>query len=627
MIIKNNVVFVYDVEIFPNLFHCTIKDTETKQLYFFEISERRKQAKELVSFFLTKGRLFCGYNNIHYDNPIINYLIDKQQYIDSSQWYDICRGVYKLSNIIINSEDTSQWKQWKYANNYPTLDLLTMLYSSKLRVGLKEMQITMKFHNVQEYDGDFTKPLPISEIDHLIQYNINDVESTEELLYKCKADIDLRLGIEQEYGVDVLSKDGMTIGMEIIKQKYLERTGKEWRDIKDLRDACDLIPLKDVIFNNIHFKTKQLQDILSWLKTLTVDPGRKGLEKHFLLDNLEISLGVGGVHSVNTPTIFKEDDTWSISDVDVASLYPSLICSYNLYPPQLGEAFLDVYSGIRKERLEAKKNEDTIKNLTLKLSLNGLSGNLQNAYNFCYSPRTVMKIRMNGQLMLLMLAERLLGIGCKLIQLNTDGIFLKWPKDKRKDFEQVMKDWEKETKLTLEEDQYEAFYQFAINDYLAISRGYSESKNPKLLKKKGLFIDTVHLGKGMQPMIIPKAINNYFANNIPVEETVYNDKDINNFITYQKVAKKFRIEYNGELITNTNRYYVSINAPYLFKCEVDSNDTRSRYINMLKGHGVIIVNNLDEIKEFPKDIDYRYYIAEANKIIQKFKCIQLSLFD
>lgn len=234
---------------------------------------------------------------------------------------------------------------------------------------------------------------------------------------------------------------------------------------------------------------------------------------------------------------------------------------------------------------------------------------------------------MNGQLMLLMLAERLLEIGCKLIQLNTDGIFLKWPKDRRKDFEQVMRDWEKETKLTLEEDQYEAFYQFAINDYLAISRGYSESKNPKLLKKKGLFIDTVHLGKGMQPMIIPKAINNYFANNISVEETVHNDKDINDFITYQKVAKKFRIEYNGELITNTNRYYISINAPYLFKCEVDTNGTRSRYINMLKGHGVVIVNNLDEIKEFPKDIDYRYYIAEANKIIQKFKCIQLSLFD
>ena len=626
MLIKNNIVYVYDIEIFPNLFHCTVKNTETKKIYLFEISERKNQGLELVKFFLEKGKLFCGYNNIHYDNPIINYLIDKSQYIETSQWYDICNGLYKLSSTIING-DISKWKQWKYAKNFPTLDLLTMLYSSKLRVGLKEMQITMKFHNVQEYDGDFNKPISINEIQKLIHYNINDVESTEELLYKCKEDINLRLGIEKEYGVDVLSKDGMSIGMEIIKQKYLEKTHKRWEDIKDLRDVDGLISLKDVIFDNISYKTKQLQDILIWLKTLIVDPGRKGLEKHFLLDGLEVSLGVGGIHSVNTPSTFKEDEQWGISDIDVASLYPSLICSYNLYPPQLGKEFIEVYSGIREERLQAKREGNTVKNLTLKLSLNGLSGNLQNPYNFCYSPQTVMKIRMNGQLMLLMLAESLIEIGCKIIQLNTDGIFLKYPKSKRQEFEEVMKTWESKTKLVLEEDKYEAFYQYAINDYLAISKGYSESKNPKLLKKKGLFIDKVSLGKGMQPMIIPKAINNYFANNIPVEDTVYNSKDINDFITYQKVNKKFKIEYNEELITNTNRYYVSKNAPYLYKCEVDQDGNRSRYITMLKGQGVIIVNNLDDIKDFPKDINYNYYIKEAKKIINKFECVQLTLFE
>lgn len=372
MKIKNNTVFVYDIEIFSNLFHCTIKDTESKQLYFFEISERKKQALELVSFFLTKDRLFCGYNNIHYDNPIINYLIEYRKYLEFATWNGICKALFKLSDTIVNSDDASSWKRWKYAKNFPTLDLLTMLYSSKLRVGLKEMQITMQFHNVQEYDGDFNKPIPVSDIDHLIEYNINDVESTEELLYRCKGDIQLRLDIEKEYGVDVLSKDGMSIGMEIIKQKYLQKTGKTWDLIKDLRDYCDVIALKDVIFDNVEFKTKQLQDILTWLKTLTVSPDRKGLEKHFMLDNLEISLGVGGIHSVNTPSVFKEDDEWGLVDEDVASLYPSLICSYDLYPPQLGKEFLEVYSGIREERLEAKHNGDTIKNLTLKLSLNGL---------------------------------------------------------------------------------------------------------------------------------------------------------------------------------------------------------------------------------------------------------------
>lgn len=234
---------------------------------------------------------------------------------------------------------------------------------------------------------------------------------------------------------------------------------------------------------------------------------------------------------------------------------------------------------------------------------------------------------MNGQLFLLMLAEDLIAMGCKLIQLNTDGIFFLYPKTKRKELEEINRNWETKTKLSLELDEYESFYQFAINDYLAISKGYSENKNPKLLKKKGLFIDKVSLGKGMQPMIIPKAINNYLANGTSVEETVYGSKDINDFITYQKVNKKFKIEYNGEIITNTNRYYVSTQAPFILKCEIDRDGNRSRYINMLKGYGVVICNNLNEFKELPKDINYRYYIIEANKIIDKFKHRQLCLFD
>ena len=64
------------------------------------------------------------------------------------------------------------------------------------------------------------------EIDSMIDYNINDVNSTEELLNRCKKDIDLRIAIEDEYGVRVLSKDGVNIGMKILTQKYLEKTGR-----------------------------------------------------------------------------------------------------------------------------------------------------------------------------------------------------------------------------------------------------------------------------------------------------------------------------------------------------------------------------------------------------------------
>lgn len=626
MIIQNKIVFVYDIEVFPNCFHCCVKNTETKEHLLYEVSHRKNNVKELIELFDNKNIIFCGYNNIHYDNPIINLLRKYRDKVIYSNWIKLCNNISLLSDTIINDDSTEKWKDLKYYTDYETLDLLTMLFSQKLRVGLKEMQVTMKFHNVQEYEGDFTKSIEDKDIPNMIKYNINDVDSTETLLYKCENDIKLRLNIEKEYGIKALNKDGVNLGMEIIKYKYLEATKKNWYDIKDLRSPCDYIDLNKVILPFIKFENPILKNILIEMKQQTVSPDRKGYEKHFLLEGLEYSIGVGGIHSVNRPEIIipKEDEI--LCDIDVASLYPSLIIQYEFYPPHLGKEFLDVYKRIKDERIEAKHNGNTLKNLTLKLSINGLSGNLQSPYSFCYSPETVMKIRINGQLLLLMLVEKLININCKIIQANTDGLFVLRKKKDDSLFKKVCKDWENLTKLELEEDRFEALYQYAINDYLGVGEGYSISKNPKLLKKKGLFIDTVSLGKGMQPMIIPKAIIKYFVDKIPVETTVKECKDLNDFVTYQKVDRKFKVEYNNQLIQQINRYYCSTNGYKLFKCRINNEGKRDNYINALKASGVTLCNNFDEFKEFPNNINYRYYIAEANKIIYQLICIQQTLF-
>ena len=634
MLIRNKIVLVYDIEVFPNVFHAVVKNTETSHILKLEISERRNDLnKTLLLFHQIKHNtdcgkyIFCGYNNIHYDNPIINYLIANQNEFINLHYSDLCLKINMLSKEIINSgEGFQSWYKWKYLVFFDTLDLLTMLYSQKLRVGLKEMQVTMQYSNVQEYEGDFNKPLPVSEIDNMIAYNINDVNSTEALLYKCKSDIDLRLAIEDEYGVKVLNKDGVNIGMKIITHKYLEKTGLTWNQIKDLRSPCDVIELDKVILPMIQFDSKLLQDILIELKKQAVSPGRKGYEKHFIFDDLEWTIGVGGLHTVNKPEAFIPEEGWTISDIDVASLYPSMIIEHQFYPPHLGKEFLEVYSNIKEERIEAKHNGNEVKNLTLKLALNGLSGNLQNEHNFCYSPFTVMQIRMNGQLMLLMLAEKLTQIGCKILQANTDGLFILRRLSDEQKFKEVCKEWESLTKLVLEEDQFEAFYQYAINDYLAIKKGYKETHNPKLLKKKGLFIDEVRLGKGMNAMIIPEAINKCLADGINITDTINNCKDLNKFITYQKVSKTFSVEYASKLITRINRYYVSVAGHALLKCKVAEDGTRTNYISLLSGYGVTIVNNFDKIKEFPQDINYSYYITEASKITSVFQHKQLKLF-
>ena len=658
MKIRNKVILVYDIEVFQNIFHCAIKDTETGKITLFEISNRKNQLQELVEFFkefenvegswnnsyttdyqFNTNKIFAGYNNIHYDNPIINYIIDYYNVMKDKTYIEICKSIFNLSKTILNSKEGEEgiWKKWKYQQWFESFDILTMLYSTQLRVGLKEMQVTMQYPNVQDFVYDWDIPLVESKFDEMIQYNINDVESTSELLDRCKKDIELRIAIEDEYGVRVLSKDGVNIGMKIITQKYLEKTGQTWWDIKDLRSPMDKIPLKDVILPFVKYDSPILKDMLDTLKKQTVSPGRKGYEYKFIFNNLRYTIGVGGIHSVNDPEIIIPKEDEYLIDCDVASLYPSMLIQHKFYPKHLGPEFLEIYSKIREERLEAKHNGDKVKNETLKFALNGLSGNLQNEHNFCYSPFAVMQIRVNGQLLLLMLAEKLVEIGCKIIQANTDGLFLICKKNKYEEYQKVCKEWEKLTKLELEEDRFEAMYQYAINDYIAVKEGYHKTKDKKLIKTKGMFITEVLLGKGLSPKIIPEAIINYFVDNIPVEETIKNCKDIRKFLKAEKTGKQWTVEYNDKIQQRINRFYVSNNGYYLWKFKTDSGV--KEYQNMLKGYAVTLHNTFysdedlqwkyaqGETFESIYDINYNYYISQCKKIINDIKPKQLNLFN
>ncbi len=702
MQIRGKTVFVYDIEVFQNIFHCSAINTETKEIHKFEISPRKNQLSELILFFkqvnlpvswndnyttncsIDSDKIFCGYNNLHYDNPVINYIIEYEHVLAEKPVPVITNSIFNLSREITNSgENIEKWKRWKYQVWFDSFDILTMLYSNKLRVGLKEIQVTMQYKNVQEFVCDWSKPLPIEDFDSMIDYNINDIESTSALLDRCKKDIDLRLAIEDEYGVKVLSKDGVNIGMKILTHKYLEKTGLTWWDIKDLRSPQAYIPLKDVILPFIKYDSPILKSVLDEMKTQVVSPGRKGYEKNFVFGGLRYTVGVGGIHSKNDPEIIIPAEDEMLIDIDVASLYPSMLIEYGFYPKHLGPEFLEVYSQIRSERIEAKHNGDKIKDSTLKLALNGLSGNLQNEHNFCYSPFAVMQIRINGQLLLLMLAEKLVELGCRIVQANTDGLFVLLKKSVYDKVNIVCREWEQLTKLTLEEDRFEAMYQYAINDYIAVKEGYAKKKHefrdftavmdPKTgdhikygatnakgetyrnmdeirkdyIKTKGMFITEVLLGKGLSPKIIPEAIIKYFVDEIPVEDTIKGCTDIKKFLMSEKTGKQWHVEYMNQEIQRTNRFYASTNGGYLWKWKnVEQpesykwNDNiktyqednskplkeQKQYQNMLTASGVTLLNMFDEKPIEDRKINYRYYLRECYKIIEDLKPRQLSLF-
>ena len=102
--------------------------------------------------------------------------------------------------------------------------------------------------------------------------------------------------------------------------------------------------------------------------------------------------------------------------------FSSLLIKYKWGPRHLGKLFCDIFEDIYYERIEAKRTGQNIKNKFLKIVLNSPTGKMQQEVSWMYDPFNVFKIRINGQLILLMLVDRLLELGCEIIQVNTDGV-------------------------------------------------------------------------------------------------------------------------------------------------------------------------------------------------------------
>lgn len=625
MCIRNCPVITYDIEVFPNVFHCCCKNTETGQLYKFELSERKRDLISLVYFFMEKNVIFCGYNNKHYDDVIINYIIYHYGILIHKSVEQVCESLYNLSNAVIKAttmEEISKFKKWKYAHYFYSMDLLTMQFSSKLRVGLKSMQVTMHYKNVQEYDGDFGAYLPTCEIDKMIAYNINDVESTEELLNRLKKDVELRLFIQDEYGIDALSMDSVKFGETILAKKYCEATGISMNELKEMRSPMDYIPLKDVIFPFIKYKNPELQAVLEEMKgQIVYSKERKGYEKKLVLSNTVYSIGVGGIHSLNKPKIFRPGPDEYIGHSDVASMYPSLLIKHKLTPRHLGESFLKVYEQIYHERIEAKHSGQKLKNLALKLTLNSVTGKMQQEESWMYDPFNVFRIRINGQLILLMLVDRLLELNCEIVQINTDGVMFIAKKTAKDEIQETVSEVERITQLTFESDNYEAFYQYAVNDYFGVVDGYEQSHNSELIEKRGMFRTEPVLGKGLAPTVIPKAVINYFLTKQPVSEFIRQQTDIHDFLMSQRTDKKFKVRHGDRFVQRINRYYASTNGYSLYKVDKDGKEE-----NMLTKSGVTILNKMDDLPITERHVNYNYYISEANKIIADLSYQQLELF-
>ena len=93
-----------------------------------------------------------------------------------------------------------------------------------------------------------------------------------------------------------------------------------------------------------------------------------------------------------------------------------------------------------------------------------------------------MKITINGQLSLSMLAERLLTIpDLMIVQVNTDGITVKYKSIYKSMYKEICEQWQKDVKLELEYADYSQMCIRDVNNYIA---RYTNGK----VKLKGAYV-------------------------------------------------------------------------------------------------------------------------------------------
>lgn len=657
---------VYDIEVLRNVYICCVKTLDGKYIVF-EISKRRNDLELLYKFFTSGEYMFVGYNCIHYDTPVVNYIIQNINTLRYATVGDITRKLKDLSDSIIHDDTSISWSKYKYCDYFGQIDLMTLLASKALRVGLKSTQVTMCYKNVDEMTVDWDADLPEEHIDNLISYCYNDIDSTSYLLTFVKSDLALRKYITSEFNIqNCISKDGVGVGVDVFTKYICEYLNL--RDPKDLslyRRNLPIIKVKDYIVPVIEFKTKPLQNVLRTYQAMVLDSAGmlngKSPSVDVVVNGMRHSCGIGGIHSVNKPEWLKPDPRFIYRDKDVTSFYPSLADKWGFGPSGFLEEFLSVLRFMKAARVVAKNAGDKTKDSTFKLALNSILGNLRNEYSPYYAPEANVAICINGQLMLLMLIEECELNGIRCISSNTDGATFKIPVEKEELFEKICSEWEVKTRMGLEAVDYESMVILAVNDYIAFKKGYSDVTNeldfelpelsvecllnqPKLpkeskahlknkyVKEKGFFLTHSRVGKGMDCLIIPKALQNYFGKGIRIEDTIMDFRSVYDYIKFEKVGKQFDVFWNGEKQQHINRFYMSKKAPFLKKgklvvTEAPKYKREYTYSEIQKGFGVQLSNTITDPNDASLyDINYRYYIAKCNEVIRLLEPEQLTLF-
>lgn len=638
--------WVHDYETLANCFASVFEHYKTEEQKIFVIHRLRNDLPELVEFLQQNKKnkeWHISFNGLAFDSQITEFIMRESKRLLTMLPDDVAKAIYEKAQETIqksNNNEFVKYPEWMLQIGQIDVFKLNHWDNPQRRSSLKWLQFAMDWPNVQDMPIHHSYHVKtMSEIELIVSYCINDVKSTKKLMLLSKPLLDVRSSIKKKYGLKCYSYSNTKLGSELLLKLYCQATGQEPREVKQYRTYREGINIKDVMFPYIEFQSLDLVGFHEMLKGKVIRNTKKDFTYSLKWKGYTFDYGAGGIHQCIQRGIYKADDVYCIKDLDVASLYPSIACVNRMYPAHLGEDFFRVYKNdlvdIRLAEKKKKEGKDMAIIEGFKEAANASYGNSNSMHSWLYDPYYTMQTTINGQLLITMLVEDLLlNIpNAQLLQTNTDGATLKFPKEYLPMYEELCKKWEGKTNLTLEFADYNAMYIWDVNNYIA---QYTSGKT----KCKGRFEweelqnhKVTHLYKNKSHLIVSKALFNYFINDIPPERYLSENRNIYEYCAGIRIKGDWKfIEscyVKGELIEkelqHTLRYYVSTEGCKIIKKNINDN----REIQVEAGKWLQQeFNTYKEMKWDDYKVDESYYLAEIYKEIHNLEPSkhQLTLF-
>lgn len=544
----------FDIEVFYRDAFVVFKDINKKTLAIFH-----NNFVGLSDFI--KGKTLIGYNNYWYDDHILHAMLDLRT----------PEQIKSLNDRIIGGERL-RIKHYKF----DSLDCF--------------QQIDVSMPGLKKIEGNMGKMILESSVDFSIQRELTESELKEAMEY-CEYDTEMVVDIyklrEKNYFepkesiVQMLGSDyakrwnTTTLSANVLLKKPVV----QWFDINVPDELMNLVP----------------SDVAELWRTK-----EKGSVTIREFDN-EIVFGFGGLHGQN----MKKKRFENVINLDVASLYPSIIVNHNT----LGTA-TKKYKEILDERIRIK-HTDPHKQAGLKLILNSVYGLLKSEYSLLYNPKASTTVCAIGQAVLYELSKRLSTVA-EIVQINTDGVaFIPYDNS----WKTISDEWQQEFSFVLEQDDFKLFLQRDVNNYIAVT---PEGK----IKTKGGDVNRFH----------EDAI---FKNN--------NSRIVDLCIVNKLVYGKDVLDTLLENLEHPHLYQYILQAGRTYLGSYDNNDNKHNKINRVfaskigdfclykkRGDGGLVRfadaplrmylwnDDCSKLEDFEKIVDLNHYYQIINKKLERW---------